>query len=221
MHFGGAYMYSLFSHAREPVNSFTHFIGSVLSSIGTVILLSAAQQAAAPQILIGVMIFGLSLIALYSASALYHYVRVSPAALLRFRKLDHSMIFVLIAGTYTPLFLRFSSQNGVFFTGIIWGIALMGILLKLVWMDMPRFLSTLFYVAMGWAIVFDPLMLASLPTGCTLLLLMGGLAYTSGAVIYWIKKPNFLRSLGFHELFHLFVLTGSIFHFLAILLYIL
>lgn len=214
-------MYSIFSHAREPMNSFTHFVGAVLSSIGTIILLSAALHATTVQTLIGVVIFGLSLIALYSASALYHYVRVSPAALLRFRKLDHSMIFVLIAGTYTPLFLRFSSRNGVFFAGIMWGIALLGILLKLVWMNMPRFLSTLFYVAMGWAIAFDPPMLASLPTGCTLLLLAGGLAYTAGAVIYWLKKPNFLRSLGFHELFHLFVLAGSVFHFLAILLYIL
>ena len=214
-------MYSIFSHAREPMNSFTHFIGAVLSSVGTIILLSAAMHATTVQTLIGVVIFGLSLIALYSASALYHYVRVSPAALLRFRKLDHSMIFVLIAGTYTPLFLRFSSQNGVLLTGIMWGIALLGILLKLVWMDMPRLLSTLFYVAMGWAIAFDPPMLASLPIGCTLLLLAGGLAYTAGAIIYWLKKPNFLRFLGFHELFHLFVLAGSMFHFLAILLYIL
>lgn len=214
-------MSSIFAHAREPMNSFTHFVGAVLSAIGTIILLSAALHATTVQTLIGVIIFGLSLIALYSASALYHYVQVSPAALLRFRKLDHSMIFVLIAGTYTPLFLRFSSQNGVLFTGIMWGIALLGILLKLVWMDMPRFLSTLFYVAMGWAIAFDPPMLASLPIGCTLLLLAGGLAYTAGAIIYWLKKPNFLRLLGFHELFHLFVLAGSVFHFLAILLYML
>lgn len=214
-------MYSVFSHAREPVNSFTHFIGAVLSSIGTIILLSAAMHATTVQTLIGVAVFGMSLVALYSASALYHYVQVSPAALLRFRKLDHSMIFVLIAGTYTPLFLRFSPQNGVLFTGIIWETALLGIFLKLVWMDMPRFLSTLFYVAMGWAIAFDPPMLAVLPAGCTMLLLAGGLAYTAGAAIYWLKKPNFLRSLGFHELFHLFVLAGSVFHFLAILLYML
>lgn len=212
---------SVFSHAREPVNSFTHFIGAILFAAGTVALLSTECRTMdiTTQSLIGMAVFGLSLVALYSASAVYHYVRVSSNVLLRFRKLDHAMIFVLIAGTYTPLFLHFSPERGTRLCAIMWGIALVGILLKVIWMGMPRFLSTLFYVGMGWAIIFDMPMFTFLPIGCTVLLLAGGIAYTIGAVIYWLKKPNLSRSLGFHELFHLLVLTGSAFHFIAIVLY--
>lgn len=214
-------MDSLFSKAREPLNSMTHFVGAVLSFVGTLILVFCTLRLPdlSPRVVAGSVIFGLSLVALYSASAAYHYVNVSAAALLRLRKLDHSMIFVLIAGTYTPLFLHFSPERGFQLTLTVWSAALCGIVLKIFWMGMPRLLSTLFYVALGWALVFDPVILHSLPAGCMALLLIGGLAYTVGAVIYWLKKPNIFKKIGFHELFHFFVLAGSAFHFLAIFLY--
>ncbi|MCI8442714.1 MAG: hemolysin III family protein [Provencibacterium sp.] len=216
-------MSSYFNHAREPVNSFTHFIGAALSVFGTFLLVFGTLQdpAFSVRILAGGLVFGLSLVALYSASSLYHYVNCPAQILKRLRKLDHAMIYVLIAGTYTPIFLRFSQgQAGVRLCAAMWGIALAGIILKVLWMEAPRWLSTLLYVAMGWAIVFDPSTLRSMPGGCIALIAAGGLAYTAGAVIYGVKKPNLLKRLGFHELFHLFVLLGSLLHFLAIYQYV-
>lgn len=212
-----------FNHAREPVNSFTHFIGAALSVFGTFLLVfgTLEEPAFSVRILAGGVIFGLSLVALYSASSLYHYVNCPAHILKRLRKLDHAMIYVLIAGTYTPLFLRFSQgETGVRLCAAMWGAALAGIILKVLWMEAPRWLSTLFYVGMGWAIVFDPSTLHSMPAGCLMLIAAGGVAYTAGAVIYGLKKPNLSIRLGFHELFHLFVLLGSLLHFLAVYRYV-
>lgn len=208
-------MSSYFIRAREPVNSLTHLIGAVLSTLGTLFLLSAATSAVS---VLSAAVFGLSLVALYSASALYHYVRCSPKALLRLRKLDHAMIYVLISGSYTPLLLRFS-ERGALMCGIIWGVALGGILLKLVWMQAPRWLSTLLYLALGWAIVFDPAAIVAIPVPGLWLLAGGGAFYSIGAVIYALKKPNLGGVFQFHELFHIFVLLGSLCHFLLVYLY--
>lgn len=211
-----------FSHAREPVNSFTHLVGAALSALGTFLLVFSALGAPAfsPRILVGALVFGLSLTALYCASSLYHYVHCPARILMRLRKLDHAMIYVLIAGTYTPIFLCFSQgKAGLWLCAAMWAIALAGIILKVLWMDAPRWLSTLLYVGMGWAIVFDPSTIRSMPAGCMTLIATGGVSYTVGAVIYGLKKPNLFPRLGFHELFHLFVLMGSLLHFLAIYRY--
>ena len=214
---------SYFYRAREPVNSFTHFVGAALSVLGTFLLVFGALggPAFSVRMLAGGLVFGLSLVALYSASSLYHYVNCPARILMRLRKLDHAMIYVLIAGTYTPVFMGFSQgRSGLRLCLGMWGIALAGIVMKVVWMDAPRWLSTLLYVAMGWALVFDPAILRSMPAGCLALMAAGGVAYTVGAVIYGLKKPNLSVRLGFHELFHLFVLLGSLLHFLAVYLYL-
>lgn len=216
-------MLAVFSRAREPINSLTHFIGACLGAAGTlslplVWLLRGAQNLTT---LIGAIIFGISLIALYTASTIYHYVKAAPGVIKNLRKLDHGMIFVLIAGTYTPICLRFmSTRDAAIFLGIIWSVAVVGNLIKLLWMGAPRWLSTALYVLMGWAIVFDSKAFSDIPFGCLFLIACGGVSYTAGAVFYVLKKPNWKR-IGFHELFHLFVIGGSVLHFAAILTYVL
>lgn len=215
---------SLFRRARDPVSSLTHAIGAILSACGAVYLLAAGllDPSIALPSLVGAIIFGLSLIALYSASAVYHYVSDGAHRLLRLRKLDHAMIYVLIAGTYTPITLTFLPLGHRFwFTAILWAVALAGIVVKLFWLDAPRWLSTSFYLLLGWALLFDFKAFAGIPGGCLALVAAGGLSYTVGAVLYIIKRPNLSPAWGFHELFHLFILLGSFLHFLAVVLFIL
>ena len=168
------------------------------------------------------LLFGLSLIALYSASAVYHYARAGEQVLRVLKKLDHSMIYVLIAGSYTPIVLKYMQAPGAYlFLMVIWGIALFGIAVKLVWIDAPRFLGTILYLLMGWAVIFRFDVVLSMPAPAITLLAIGGLSYTIGGVIYILKKPNLSQVLGFHELFHLFVLAGSVAHYLVVFWFVL
>ena len=133
------------------------------------------------------------------------------------------MIFVLIAGSYTPFAML--SLTGVWKWTIIitvWTLTIIGITLKMLWINMPRWLSTLFYIGMGWIALFalKPLYDA-LSIGGFLLLILGGVMYTIGGIIYGLKKPNLSPSFGFHEIFHIFVMLGSLCHYLAILYYVL
>ena len=212
-------MLAFFQRARDPVSSYTHFLGAVFSLLGGALLLCKSVQN--PQFsvlkLLSVLVFAISLLALYTASAVYHYAAVAPKTLLRLRKLDHAMIYILIAGTYTPIIYNvFPEPLAVYFTVGMWLFAFAGICLKFCWMGAPRWLSTVVYIVMGWAIMIDVPALAQLGPMGIALLAGGGLAYTAGAVIYAVKKPNLLRSFGFHELFHIFVLLGSLLHFLLI-----
>ncbi len=209
--------------AREPMSSYTHFWGAVASVAATVLMVLRGIFSGASWLLVlGAGLFGLSLIALYTASSVYHFVVAGPRRLLRLRKLDHSMIYVLIAGSYTPICLAYMPQgHGLAFVAGMWGMALAGILIKLLWLDAPRALYTGLYLAMGWAIVLDIPALAAMPAGCFWMILAGGLLYSIGAVLYIIKKPNLSPTFGFHELFHLFILAGSACHILAVLVYVL
>ena len=212
-----------FSHAREPMNSYTHFWGAVLSGVGILALLGRglARDAAGP-VLAGALLFGISLVALYSASSVYHYALCAGRRLLRLRKLDHAMIYVLIAGSYTPIVLRYMpAPRSYLFLTVIWLIAVTGIAIKLLWIDAPRLLGTALYLALGWAIAFDFGVVLSMPAPAIALLAAGGLSYTVGGIIYNKKKPNLGRMLGFHELFHLFVIAGSVCHYLMVYLYVL
>ena len=185
------------------------------------VIKSAANPANNLLHMLSVVVFAISLIALYSASSIYHFVNLSEAANFRLRKLDHSMIFVLIAGTYTPILLKYlSGAEGWIFTAAIWSCALVGIVIKLCWFSAPRWLQTVLYIAMGWAILFDISIFQSMSGGAIFLLAAGGLSYTIGGVIYMIKRPNISVAFGFHELFHIFVLLGSLFHFLMIFFYV-
>lgn len=208
---------------REPVNGLTHLVGGLLASVGLVVLLTTAASQGRVDQLVAFAIFGTSLIALYSASALYHLLPLSPAGVARLRRVDHMTIFLLIAGTYTP-FCLLALDGGwrVGLLGLIWGLALCGIVLKLFWMDAPRWLSVALYLGMGWvALIAAPALFRAVPAGGMVWVLAGALVYSAGALIYGLRRPNPIPGvLGFHELWHLFVVAGSACHFWAVLRYI-
>ena len=211
-------MHTLF---REPLNSLTHLFGIILSAVAMVVMLVKTDTMTAT---VSVIIFGVSLILLYSASTIYHGIKASPTVISWLRKVDHAMIFVLIAGTYTPFCLiPLRDSIGIPLLIAIWTIALSGIGFKLIWFHCPRIISTLLYIGMGWIIVFVFQPLADhIETAGLVYLVLGGVIYTLGGVIYAIK-PKFLefKHLGFHEIFHLFILAGSLCHFLAVNYYVL
>jgi hemolysin III len=208
---------------REPVNGLTHLAGGLLASVGLIVLLARAASEGRVDQLVAFGVFGFSLIALYTASALYHLLPLSPAGVARLRRVDHISIFVLIAGTYTPFCLL--ALNGGWRVGLlclIWGLALCGILLKVIWMDAPRWLSVALYLGMGWvAVIAAPALFRAVPAGGMAWVLGGALVYSAGALVYGLRRPNPIPGvLGFHELWHLFVVAGSACHFWAVLRYI-
>ncbi|MFV0314125.1 MAG: PAQR family membrane homeostasis protein TrhA [Anaerotignum sp.] len=209
---------------KDPVSALTHFIGFLAVIPCFILLMNEAARNASMWHLLGFAIFGTSLLLLYGASTIYHTLRLSEAKSNTLRRIDHMMIFVLIAGTYTPICLvSLHGRWGWSMLVLIWGFALAGILLKIFWMNAPRWLSTMIYVVMGWlaVIVFVPLEKAVSWQGIALLM-TGGIAYTVGAVIYGLKKPNItFKYFGFHEIFHVFVMIGSSFHMLFMFQYVL
>ena len=191
--------------------------------MGVVVLLVKAANAGRVDQIVAFGIFGLSLIALYTASALYHLLPLSPPGVARLRRVDHMMIFVLIAGTYTPFCLL--ALDGAWRVGLlilIWGLALCGVLLKLFWMGASRWISVALYLGMGWvAVIAAPALFQAVPRGGMAWVLGRGLAYSLGAIVYGLRRPNpWPRVLGFHELWHLFVVVGSACHFWAVLRYL-
>jgi hemolysin III len=208
---------------RDPVNGLTHLAGVLLAVVGLGMLLATAASAGRVDQLVAFGIFGLSLIALYLASSLYHLLPLSPTGVARLRRLDHVAIFVLIAGTYTP-FCLLALEGGWRWglLALIWGLALCGVLLKLLWMGAPRWLSVILYLGMGWiAVVAAPALLQAVPAAGMAWVLAGGLVYSAGALVYGFKRPNLIPgTFGFHELWHLFVVTGSACHFWAVLRYV-
>ena len=211
-----------FEKARDPISSLTHLLGAVAFALGTVLLVwKGIWNNAGAAALLSAGVFGFSLVGLYSASALYHFARLGEKGLFILRKLDHSMIYVLIAGSYTPVLLCCVPRPKAFYlTILIWIIGAVGILAKLLWFGAPRLLYTGFYIAMGWFILLDLPSLALMEPAAIYLLALGGVCYTAGGVIYAIKKPNLSPAFGHHELFHLFVLAGSLCHYLMVLVFI-
>ena len=191
------------NYLREPINGFTHLAGAILSFIGLLALvIKTALQGPSAVALTAVIIFGISMILLYSASATYHLVVSTEKVISYLRRIDHAMIFLLIAGSYTPFCLiALKGTAGWVLFSVIIAIAIVGISFKLIWFNCPRWLSTGIYVLMGWLAIFliGPLKKALSPQGLDLLII-GGVFYTIGAIIY-ATKPNFLKSkyLGFHE----------------------
>lgn len=214
----------MFTKMKEPINALTHLIGDILSVIGLVFLLYYAIVRGTSWHIVSFSIFGVSLILLYTASTLHHALHLSERKAEILHKIDHMMIYVLIAGTYTPVCLI--ALRGIWGWSLlisIWSIAIAGILFKILWFRAPRWLSTLFYIIMGWLVVvaFVPLARAISPKGL-IWLVMGGVLYTIGGIIYGTKWPKInMKLFGFHEIFHLFVLGGSICHFWFMIHYIL
>lgn len=214
-------MFSLFKKACDPISSYTHFIGVIMGILLLIyfIIHSVLFPTTLPK-LIGYIIFAFSIIALYSASSIYHYISNDSKYKTLFRKIDHSMIYCLIAGTYSVVvFTYFPLKKALLFIIFIWFFALIGIITKIFLLNMPRIFYTLIYVVMGWAIVFDYKSFMVLEPNCLLLIALGGIAYTIGAIIYIIKKPNINKQWGFHELFHIFILIGTLCHILACLIF--
>ena len=219
-------MKTFFSYAQDPMSCRTHALGALASLLGGgLMLLRAAYADSTATALAAAMCFVFSLIALYSASAIYHFFpgTVTTGGVKRFlRKMDHSMIYVLIAGSYTPFSLVLLPQpKGAKFCAAIWGVALAGVLVKLLWMNAPRLLSTSFYLAMGWAVLFAWEDFLALGQPCLTLVALGGVCYSVGAVFYAIKKPTISAEWTFHEIFHILILAGSAFHYLAVYFYVL
>lgn len=213
------------SYIREPINGLTHLAGALLSFAGLLALVIKASLTTGSALAItSVTIFGISMILLYTASATYHMVKAKDRVIAFLRRIDHSMIFVLIAGSYTPFCLiSLKGVTGWTLFAIISIAALCGILFKMIWFKSPRWLSTSIYIIMGWMVIFVVSPLSSvLSPGGIFWLVAGGVMYTIGGVIYALK-PDFLRSkyLGFHEIFHIFIMFGSLAHFLSVYIYVL
>jgi len=206
-----------YSPLEEKTNIVSHAIGLALSIVGTLLMLLRASGSGDILHIIGAGIFGASLIALYAASTLYHSAK-DPKKRARLRINDHATIYLLIAGTYTP-FTLITLKGWVGWTvfGVSWGMAVCGVVLKLFFTGRYNLLSTLMYIFMGWIIIFaiKPLV-NSIPIDGIFWLIAGGLAYTTGAIIYSIKKIPFN-----HAIFHVFVLLGSFCHFVSVYVYVL
>lgn len=176
-------------------------------------------MAPASKKIISVLVYGFSLVGLFSASAAYHLVNAGPRVTAILRKFDHSAIYLLIAGTYTPICLN--AFSGFFRWGlltIVWGFALVGILVKIFYMGAPRWLSAAIYVLMGWlALLAAGQMTTALTPFALAWLVAGGIIYTLGALVYATKIFDFVPGkFGFHEVWHIFVLLGALAHFIAV-----
>ncbi len=215
---------------KDPISGFSHLIGAIASVIGLVFLIVMASfySSEIAWDIVSFTIFGIGLILLYTFSSLYHLLNVGTTATNVLRKFDHIMIYILIASTYTPICLGpLRGPWGWSIFGVVWGIALIGTILTSVWLKAPRWLTTSLYLIMGWTVIvaiypviitFSKLnMLHSLWW-----LVAGGIFYTIGAIIYGLKWPSLKNKyFGFHEIFHIFVMLGSLCHYWFIIHYVL
>ena len=209
-------MLSLMAKFKDPVSGLTHLGGAILSIVGLVVLVRYAVRFATIKHIIAFAIFGAALILLYSSSAIYHLLRVPERINTLLRRIDHMMIYVLIAGTYTPIcVIGLTGAWKLSMLIAVWVLATAGIIMTVVWFGAPRWLSTGVYLLMGWLVIiaFYPL-IQLVPVGGVTWLAIGGLLYTIGAIIYGFKWPKINSNwFGFHEIFHLFVIGGSLGHF--------
>jgi hemolysin III len=208
----------MLSRLREPFNGLTHLGGGLAAFFGLIALILVGGHGLTKSI--SVIVYGLSLIAMFSTSAIYHLARGKSISIQMLRKLDHSAIFLLIAGTYTPFCL-------IAFTGfwhwglltIIWGIAVIGIIVKVFYIKAPRWVNVVIYIIMGWlCILAAPEMALVLPVNSMVWLVTGGIIYTLGAIVYATKAFDFMPGrIGFHGVWHIFVLLGALSHFISVM----
>lgn len=213
-------------HPKDPISALTHFIAFLLSIAATpLLLIHAAENRASFTTLIGLSVFMMSMILLYGASASYHSFCLSDKKDMILKKLDHMSIFILIAGSYTPICLTaIGGTTGKVFLTVVWSIAAVGCLFKFFWVTCPRWVSSVIYIGMGWIVItVMPQTIAGLTAGGFIWMLIGGIIYTAGGIIYALKLPLIPRNhkgFGNHELFHLFVMAGSLCHFIVMYQYI-
>lgn len=210
--------------AREPFNAYSHLIGAIAAVIFTIFLMVKTSTYHVPFYLrLFFLIYGITVFLMFASSAIYHMVNVSQKKELFLRKLDHIMIYLVIAGSYTPVCaITLTGAWKISMLIGIWVFALFGFFSKIFWMNAPRWLSTILYLIMGWvAIILLPQMWNAVPKGFLIWLAIGGIFYTIGAIIYGTKKPNpYPEYFGFHEIWHLFVMAGAFSHFWAIYYYL-
>ncbi|HNZ83228.1 MAG TPA: hemolysin III family protein [Sedimentibacter sp.] len=212
------------TNKKEITSALTHLGGAIFGVIALCLLLNMSFRMKSLTAAVSFLIFGLSMILLYSTSCVYHFIDSSKKkAKVIMRKLDHIMIFVLIAGTYTPVCLLVLDKNiGLKLLALVWSITIIGAFIKIFWINAPRWVSAGLYLGMGWisVFVFMPLVRSMSASGL-FWLISGGLLYTIGGVIYGLKKPNPDKTwFGFHELFHVFVLAGTFCHFMMMYFYV-
>lgn len=215
---------------KDPVSGFTHLVGAVASIVGLVflIIMAAFYSDEKAWDIVSFTIFGVGLILLYTFSSLYHLLNVGATATRVLRKFDHIMIYVLIAASYTPICLGpLRGPWGWSIFGVVWGLAVIGIILTATWINAPRWLTTSIYLAMGWTVIVAvyPMITIFSNLGALsslLWLLAGGIFYTIGAVIYGLKWPPLKNKyFGFHEIFHIFVMLGSLCQYWFVIRYLL
>ena len=210
------YKIHTYPELEEKINVLTHLIGLVLSIVGLVLLVLKAIDLGSIWTLISFPVFGLSMIVLYLASTLYHHSK-NPKIRYRLNIFDHASIYVLIAGSYTPVVLvTLNGPEGWAIFSIVWTIALVGIIFKIFFTGRFNILSTILYVAMGWLIVFNfKSLVQNLDFNGLVWLISGGVAYTLGAILFSIDKLKFN-----HAIFHIFVLMGTFCHFVSVYFYV-
>lgn len=201
----------------RPWSAITHGVGAVLGVVGTVLLLARTAALGSGWVsAVAFLIYGLSMIGLYTASTLYHCLNTGVAGRIALRKYDHISIYFLIAGSYTPIcLLTLPDDGGIPMLIIVWAVALLGTVMALVWIDAPRWITAGVYLFMGWMSVFMlPALLRNMPPLGFFWLVLGGALYTVGGVLYAVKWPGRNNPrFGCHEIFHLFILLGSVAHF--------
>lgn len=203
--------------SEELMNSISHGIGAGLSVAALVLCIVQAAVNGTAAGVVSASIYGATLVILYCMSTLYHAI-TNQSARRVFRVFDHTSIYLLIAGTYTPIALvTLNGKTGWVLFGVVWGIAVLGIVLNAISIERFKKFSMISYVVMGWAVVFSAKeVIARMPKNGLIFLLIGGIAYTVGIIFYALKKVRYM-----HSIWHLFVLAGSILHFFAVYLYVL
>ena len=213
-------------HVKDPGSAITHFIGMLMAVFAAVPLIIKATHEPSPIYVVSIAIYAASLILLYAASTTYHTFDRSEKVNTILKKIDHMMISVLIAGSYTPIcLLVLGGRLGIILLAIVWSIAIAGILIKAFWVYCPKWVSSVLYIGMGWTCVLAfTQLLNSMSPAAFGWLLAGGLIYTAGGIIYALKLPIFNmkhKDFGSHEIFHLFVMGGSICHFVVMYAFVL
>ena len=211
---------------KDPGSAITHFIGMLMAIFAAIPLLIKAAHEPSRIYLVSIAVYAASLILLYAASTTYHTFNISKKVNTILKKIDHMMISVLIAGSYTPIcLLVLGGRMGWILLAIVWGFAIAGILIKAFWVFCPKWVSSVLYIGMGWTCVLAfTQLLNSLSPAAFGWLLAGGIIYTVGGVIYALKLPIFNRkhkNFGSHEIFHLFVMGGSLCHFVVMYAFVL
>lgn len=213
-------------YIKDPGSAITHFTGMLMAIFAAIPLLIKAAHEPSRVYVISIAVYAASLILLYTASTTYHTFNRSEKINTLLKKIDHMMISVLIAGSYTPIcLLVLKGRTGILLLGIVWGIALAGILIKAFWVYCPKWVSSVLYIGMGWTCVLAfTQILNSMSPAAFGWLLAGGIIYTAGGVIYALKLPIFNsrhKYFGSHEIFHLFVMGGSACHFIVMYAFVL